>query len=196
MASNVADTWQFFPSVGESVTAPADVGVTVGLATGIVGGFLAPSRFQVKQFGVILAASFANVTTFPVIQLQKLSGTTFGTVTTLGILTVGPSAETYKTSFNRDVVGAGGPGTIVISPTLSPGTLAVAADFVGGAMLVGPDTKSPSAMINPGEFLRVSVSTQGAGATPTGAYVAFARLEVAGEQAMERVNVMQMMKEL
>lgn len=190
MASNVADLWLWFPNTARTTTA----GVTTGVTVGVIQRYPLPSRMQVKQFGIIISVDFPTFTASPVIQLQKVNGNDYGTTTALATLTLGPTAATFKTTFNHSAVAAGGPGTVVTQPTLSPGTLAVIADFAAGSVLVGPDDVLPSVMFEAGEYLQVAVTTQGTTAGTDGQYNAFVRLEVAGEQALEIPTVLQQME--
>jgi hypothetical protein len=189
MASNVADLWLWFPSTVRTSAA----GVTTGLATGVIQAYPIPSRCQVKQWGIVVVVKWPTHTTDPVIKLQKVSGTDYATTTDLATFTIGPSnTSLFFPTVSTNVAGAGGPGTVYTGPALGGNrTAATAALIAAGVVLLGPDTKSPSAMIEAGDLLQVNVTTQGATAGTVGQYTAFARLEVAGESVLELTDVAQ-----
>lgn len=178
MASNVADSWLFFPAQGASTVTEIDL-----TSTGIKGVYVIPSRCQVKEWGVIVTTVFVTWTVEPIIRLERRPIVT-GTAVVIQALTLGDGNTTLrKYTTNPDLVGAGGPGTVTVGPSLGGHTVAATSDAnlgVVGNVILG-DTKSlPSVVLQAGDALQVNVNT--AGTVGSGQVVAFVRLEVAGEQ--------------
>ena len=191
MASNVSDIYLFF---GELTT--ANTGGIALQSTGIAKIHVIPSRCQVKQFGVVITTKMPTTQTVdPIIKLQRQTQDGSGgwaTATNLISLTIGPSnANLYFPTISTNVVAAGGPGTLYTGPALKGNrTLNTLATLVAGVVVLGKDSDLPTAMLEPGDLLQVNVTT----AAVTGSEpkcVAFVRLEVAGEQAMELTRVAQ-----
>ncbi len=191
MASNVSDQVIFFPFFnGAAAAAPAvadwDLPVTADVEFGV---YPIVQRCQVKQFGFLVTVAFGATagvfSTDPVLLLKTLGipGTDVTTAVTLVSFTMGTTNT--KLSFptvNLTAVAAGGPGTVVTGPGLGGNrTLVTALSQIAiGTILLAPDASLPTAMIQPGQFLSVSL-TGSVGAGEVGSGIAFVRLEYAGE---------------
>lgn len=178
MASNVADVWLFFPAQGAAATTITALDFSVAAVKAV---YPIPSRCQVKEWGAIITTTFSANAADPVIALKRrplISGTSV----LLQAITLGSSNTTLrKYTSDPDAVGAGGPGTVNIGPSMGGHTTALAADtsLVAGTICLANTKLMPSTMLQAGDSLLVEVTT---GATVASLGLIFVRLEIAGEQ--------------
>lgn len=133
-------------------------------------------KCQVTEWGVIVTTTFSANATDPIVKLGRKPLITGSTIY-LQALTLGSSNTTLrKYTTNPDAVASGGPGTVVVGPSIGGHTSALTADTdLSAGVIVLADTKSmPSTVLSPGDLLIVEVTTA---ATTGGKGVVFVRLE-------------------
>jgi len=136
-----------------------------------------PGKCQVVEWGVIVSTVFVAWTVKPILKLQRLPLLAGSAVDIQSMTLAASNTLLRKYTTNPDAVASGGPGTVTVGPALGGHTSAATADsdFVKGTVILA-DTKSmPSAVLSPGDLLKVIVTT--AGTVGSGKVIAFVRLE-------------------
>lgn len=139
-----------------------------------------PGKCQVIEWGVIITTTFSGNATDPIVKLRRKPLIT-GTSADIQALTLGSSNTTLRQYTNNpDAVGSGGPGTVLVGPSIGGHTTALSADTgLTAGLVILADTKSmPSAVLSPGDLLLVEVTTA---ATTGGKGVVFVHLEPVGD---------------
>ena len=189
MTGNISRQVIFFPAYRDNSGAVPAIGTgsdwaIVITADAELGVYPIISRCQVVQFGFIVTTAWGTQTTDAILHLKTLGvpGTDITTAATLIDFTIGE--DNTKLSFptvDTTVVAAGGPGTVFTGPSLGGNrTLALNANIKPGMILLAPDNKLPTAIIQPGQFLSVNV-TGSSGGSEGGAGIAFAVVEYQGD---------------
>lgn len=135
-----------------------------------------PGKCQVVEWGIIISTTFSVNATDPIVKLQR-KPLLASTAVDLQSLTLGSSnTKLRKYTTDPNQVAAGGPGTVVVGPSIGGHTTALTADTdLSIGTVVIADTKSmPSVVLTPGDLLVVAVATA---ATTGGKGIAFVRLE-------------------
>jgi hypothetical protein len=143
----------------------------------VQGSYLVHGKSQVVEWGCIITTTVVAWTVKPVLSLRRKPLVT-GSSSTIQSITLAASNTTLrKYTTNPDAVGSGGPGTVIVGPSIGGHTSALTADTdLSAGVIVLADTSSmPSIVLSPGDRLIAEVTT--AGTVGSGKCVVFARLE-------------------
>lgn len=155
-------------------TGPTEIDFAGALAVKAV--YPISGKCQVVEWGVIITTTFSVNATDPIVKLER-KPLIASTAVVIQALTLGSSNTTLrKYTTNPDAVASGGPGTVVVGPSIGGHTSALTADtdLTIGTIVIA-DTKSmPSAVLTPGDLLVVELTTA---ASTGGKGVVFVRLE-------------------